>query len=46
MNPTGAPPEEAIVDAVLSDPVSAEILLTSLAVAAHVKPRKSGPTQS
>lgn len=31
MTPTGAPPEEAIVDAVLSDPLGAEILLTALA---------------
>jgi phosphatidylserine/phosphatidylglycerophosphate/cardiolipin synthase-like enzyme len=31
MSPTGAPPEEAIVDAVLSDPLGAEILLTALA---------------
>ena len=31
MTPIGAPPEEAIVDAVLSDPLGAEILLTALA---------------
>lgn len=31
MTPTGAPPEDAIVDAVLSDPLGAEMLLTALA---------------
>jgi phosphatidylserine/phosphatidylglycerophosphate/cardiolipin synthase-like enzyme len=31
MTPTGAPPEDAVVDAVLSDPLGAEILLTAFA---------------
>lgn len=30
MTPKGAPPEDAVVDAVLSDPVGAEVLLTAL----------------
>lgn len=40
MTPTGAPPEEAIVDSSISDPLGAEILLTALA---HGPGRVLGP---
>lgn len=40
MTPTGAPPEEAIVDAALADPLGAEALLTALA---HSPGRVLGP---